>query len=148
MKSDGKRDLLCVHYADHKLFRAGIMTLVYCQIVTVNAIISRLFNILGEYQRKHTTIDSKKKSMTQILFQEVLNTGIIITFASFDPTGLVEKMSTKPANIEVGQITYNMFEYTWYFDVGVNICIALVMSIFTSNIIEYLTYVKAALKRL
>jgi hypothetical protein len=41
-----------------------------------------------------------------------------------------------------------MFEWTWYFDVGVNICIALVMSIFTSNVIEYLTYVKVAIKRL
>jgi hypothetical protein len=86
--------------------------------------------------------------MTLILFQEVLNTGLIITFASFDPTGLVEKMSTKPPNVKLGEITYEMFEYTWYFDVGVNICIALFMSIFTSNLVEYSIYARAAIKRL
>lgn len=96
----------------------------------------------------HTTTDSKKKSLQLILLQEVLNTGIIITFASFDPTGLVESMSTKPENVKVGKITYHMFEYDWYFDVGVVICIALAMSIFTSNIFEFFNYIRRSLKRM
>lgn len=118
------------------------------QIVTVNAIIARLFNVLGEYQRKHTTIDSKKKSLTQILFQEVLNTGIIITFVSFDPTGFVEKVSTKPENVKLEKVAYNMFESQWYFDVGIVICIALTMNILASNVWDYLVYAKAAISRL
>lgn len=82
------------------------------------------------------------------MFQEVLNTGIVVTFVSFDPTGIVEKMSTKPENVKIPKITYNMFESQWYFDVGIVICIALTMNIFSSNVADFLAYFRVAIQRL
>jgi hypothetical protein len=49
MESDGLGDNLCRPFANHKLYTLLITTISYTQIVTVNAIIARLFNVLGEY---------------------------------------------------------------------------------------------------
>jgi hypothetical protein len=85
-----------------------------------------------------------RKSLTNILFQEVLNTGVVITLVSFDPTGLVNSLSLKPENVKLRRLTYNWFESDWYFVVGKVICIALIMSCFTANLIDILKYTKIA----
>jgi hypothetical protein len=71
-----------------------------------------------------------------------------MTLVSFDPSGFVDYLSTRPENVKMDKITYSMFESYWYFDVGKVICIALSMSIFTSNIFEFFGYLKVALFRL
>jgi hypothetical protein len=88
-----------------------------------------------------------KKSLTNILFQEVLNTGVVITLVSFDPTGLVNSLALKPENVKLRRLTFNWFESDWYFDVGKVICIALNMSCFTANLIDILKYTIIAFKR-
>ena len=55
-------------------------------IPILNAVISRTFKSLGQYQMMHTTIETTLNSFVRITFLEFLNTGFLMIFISLSGT--------------------------------------------------------------
>ena len=113
-------------------------------MIILNALIARVFQILGKFQMKHTTIEQALSSFKYIINLEYFNMCIIILLESFDPTGI--------ANYILGQdpktaTVYEGFNSAWYLSIGKKLCFSIFMTAIISNINELKELVQVSTAR-
>ena len=56
--------------------------------VFLNEVVADLFQVMGQFQKKHTKIEEQETCFRQIFVQEFINMGLIILLTSFDHFGI------------------------------------------------------------
>ena len=99
-------------------------------MVIINAVVALIFQILGKFQMKHTTIQQALSSFQYIINLEYFNMCIIILMQSFDPTGTAAwLMGKNPQNA----VVYGGFTSQWYLSIGKKLCFQIFMTSVISN---------------
>jgi len=62
-------------------------------LVVFNGIIAQIIKKLGDYQKKHTTIETNQKTFFNIFALESCNTALILLVISFTPIGQIYQKS-------------------------------------------------------
>lgn len=107
-------------------------------VITLNGVIAKVFKRLGEYQMKHTTIETTQTAFNQIFIMEFFNTGVIILLISFAgmTNAFAGDTTEGSAAISSKKSRYDGFEPNWYKDIGIVINVSLILSCFVSNSID------------
>ena len=96
----------------------------------------------------HTTIETTLNSFYKITALEFLNTGFLMIFISLSGTNKLfvtyEDFQIKPLKEE---LSYEGFDYDWYFDVGRVITLTVFISCFVANIFDLRHFVVYYLKQ-
>jgi hypothetical protein len=126
----------CLEYSIGKNYTTVVVATSAVSIVAFNGIIARVFQALGEFQKKHTTTEQNIVSFFNIFSMEVCNMALILLVISFTPVGDI--YGTPEVALYHGEggtrlAGYSTFSADWYGNVGKVICLTVLLSCFAAN---------------
>ena len=79
----------CWLFVRNKIITTILLEISNAIIAIINSVIAFIFQYLGEFLVKHTTIETQVVSFSYILTLEFISMGIIMIVKAFDPSGFI-----------------------------------------------------------